>query len=96
VLHAGVDASVCGGLEVGRLSAEGRGLIGARRADNLWLAPGVGVELELPLSRALSLGWRLEALSPLARRSYEIDDANTVHRPPAVTARSALEVSFSL
>jgi hypothetical protein len=96
VLDAWVDVSLSAGLEAGRFFAEGRGLVGARRANNVWLAPHIGVALEVPFTRTLALEWRVEALTPLARRAYVIDEVEPVHRPPALTARSALGVIWAL
>jgi hypothetical protein len=96
LLDAWVDVSLSAGLEAGRFFGEGRGLIGARRANNVWLAPQVGLALEVPFTRTLALEWRVEALTPLARRAYVIDEVEPVHRPPALTARSALGVIWAL
>jgi hypothetical protein len=79
--------AACAGVELGRLSADGAGLRDARRADNLWLAPAAGLELSPELWRGLSIEVRADALLPLIRKHYAVNDNENVFRPPPVAIR---------
>jgi hypothetical protein len=90
----GVD--VCAGGEAGTVSAWGRGLVDARQANNLWLAPSVGL---LGRWRGIATGAltsRLELLFPLLRQPYVINGTQTVHETPSWTARWALGIELDL
>jgi hypothetical protein len=69
-----VDTSVYAGIEAGRVSARGTGLSNARSVDDLWLATHAGLQLSAHPTRALALVVRGEALVPLLRQSYSVND----------------------
>jgi len=88
--------AACLGFEVGRLEAEGSGLIDAQRVHDLWLAPSAALELGLPLWRSLGLNLRAEAVRPLVRRPYVINDSEQVYRTPGVSSRLYLSAVWAL
>jgi hypothetical protein len=80
-------AAACAGTEAGRLQAEGIGLVGARRANNLWLAPSAGLELGVSIRGPLEAQLRVELLGPLPRKQYAINETDVIYRPPPLTPR---------
>jgi hypothetical protein len=82
-------------LELGRLSARGIGLIDARTFNDLWVAPGAGVELEKRLAAGWSLEARVGAIVPLVRESYAVNADERIHRPAAVGVRAGAGVGFA-
>lgn len=87
--------AVCAGAEVGRFSADGSGLRDARRADNPWLAPTAGLELSPQLWQGVFVDVRADALVPLIRKYYAVNDTDDVFRPPPVALRFYLGVSLT-
>jgi hypothetical protein len=87
-----LDTALCAGLEAGRLSAEGVGLQSAERVSDLWLTPHVGLELRAEVSRWLGLYVRGEAIAPLFRQDYAVNDDQSVHRVAALGVRGAAGV----
>jgi hypothetical protein len=87
-----LDTALCAGLEAGRLSAEGVGLQSAERVSDLWLTPHVGLELRAEVSRSLGLYVRGEAIAPLFRQKYAVNDNQSVHRVAALGVRGAAGV----
>lgn len=88
--------AACLGFEVGQLEAEGSGLIDAQRARDLWLAPSAALELGISLWHSLGLNLRAEALRPLVRRPYVINDSEQVYRTPGVSSRVYLSAVWAL
>jgi hypothetical protein len=85
-----VETALCAGLELGRLSARGPGLLRARRADDPWLAPQLGLELGLPVSQLVMLHARGDAIAPLLRQGYAVNDSEDVHHIGSVGVRLGL------
>lgn len=90
--HGLVDTSLCAGAELGRLAASGSGLFQSRDVSDLWLAPQLGLELGAPLGSSLSLRARADALFPLLRQSYAVNETEDVHATPAVAVRASAGV----
>ncbi len=88
--HGLLDTALCAGLEAGRLSATGSGLLGARRANDPWLAPQLGLELGAPVSELVVLHARVDAIAPLLRQGYAVNDTEAVHRVASVGLRAAV------
>lgn len=90
--HGVLDTALCGGFEAGRLSARGAGLLSARNAADLWLAPELGLELASTLSSQLTLQLRAEAIAPLLRQGYAVNETDDVHHVASFGARVAFGV----
>jgi hypothetical protein len=76
--HGWVDTALCAGIEAGRVAAKGAGLSNARSVHDLWLAAHAGLQLSAQPTTALALFIRGEALVPLLRQSYAVNDAATL------------------
>jgi hypothetical protein len=87
-----LDTQLCAGLEAGRLAASGLGLLGAQKVSDLWLTPHAGLEVSLALSRAVALHVRGDAVVPLFRQEYAVNETQSVHQVAAVGARAATGV----
>jgi hypothetical protein len=72
--HGWVDTLLCAGIEAGRVSAHGTGLSNARSVRDLWLAPHAGLELSAQPGAGVSLFVRGEAVVPLLRQRYAVND----------------------
>jgi hypothetical protein len=88
--------AACAGFEAGRFSADGSSLSDARRADNPWLAPALGLELSPSLWRDLALDVRADLLLPLIRKHYAVNDDEQVFRPPAAALRFYFGLSLAV
>jgi hypothetical protein len=84
-----IDTALCAGFEAGRLSARGAGLLSARNAADLWLAPQLGLELASALSSHLALQLRADAISPLLRQGYAVNETDDVHHVASLGVRAA-------
>jgi hypothetical protein len=93
-LESALFPAACAGVELGRFSADGVGLRDARRADNLWLAPAAGLELNPELWHGVFADVRADALLPLIRKHYAVNDSDDVFRPPPVALRFYLGLSL--
>jgi hypothetical protein len=87
--HGVIDTALCAGFEAGRLSARGAGLLSARSASDLWLAPQLGLELASALSSQLALQLRADAIVPLLRQGYAINETDDVHHVASLGVRAA-------
>lgn len=90
--HGVVDTALCAGFEAGRLSARGASLLAARSVSDLWLAPALGLELGSALGSHLALHLRADAIAPLLRQGYAVNETDDVHHVPSVAVRGALGV----
>jgi hypothetical protein len=90
-----VDTALCAGAEIGQLSASGAGLFRAQSVDDLWLAPQLGLELGVPLGPAFAVLARADAVVPLLRHGYAVNETDNVHETPAVAVRVAVGVAVS-
>jgi hypothetical protein len=86
---------LCAGGEFGALSAAGRGLVDASRRRDPWGAATVGALIGADLGRLLRIGARLEAVLPLSRERYLVNQNDVVHEVPAASARVALLLAGS-
>jgi hypothetical protein len=93
--HGVVDTSLCAGAELGRLAASGSGLYRAQSVSDLWLAPQVGLELGVPLAASLGLHLRADAVFPLLRHAYAVNETQDVHETASVAARLAAGASLA-
>ncbi len=83
----------CGGLELGRLSGEGRRVTSPHLGAALWQAVRLEAGVELPPTSGLRFTARLGVAVPLARPDFQLD-GNSVHRPAAMSLRAALGVAL--
>jgi hypothetical protein len=90
-----VRAAACTGIEAGQLAAEGSGLVDSQRVERLWLAPYAGLDVGTGLGGGFGLQLRGEALLPLVRPRYVVDDQELVHRPPLVALRLYLGLGWA-
>jgi hypothetical protein len=87
--HGFVDTALCAGVEAGRLSARGAGLLSARSANDPWLAPQLGLELSSAISSHLALQLRADAIVPLLRQGYAVNETQDVHHVASLGVRAA-------
>lgn len=88
--HGLVDTAVCAGLEAGRLSARGAGLVRAQSVNDLWLAPHAGLSLRAALAANAAFHVRGEAVVPLLRQGYAINEIEDIHHVESLGLRVAL------
>ena len=90
-----VELGVCAGWELGRLHAEGTGVLRPYRKSTFWSAPRLDAELRWPLpGRALSIHVLLTAAAPLQRDEFILKDIGSVHRTANVIARAGLGIGW--
>jgi hypothetical protein len=77
----------CIELEAGRWEAFGTDLQAARRARELWLAPGAALGAGIELTPSLALQVRADAVRPLTRKRYIVNENEGVHTPDDVSWR---------
>jgi len=85
---------VCGGAEVGRLSAEGVGVNNPKLGAALWAAGRGDAGAVLSLGPRLALLLRGGVALPVTRPTFVLDGETPVHRPSSVTARATLGVEM--
>jgi hypothetical protein len=95
LLTGAVRADACAGFELGRLTATGVGLRGARETSDWWLSPSLGLGLDWLLFSDVSLAAHVDGLTPLAREEYVINETEAVHRVPAALLRVGLGVKIA-
>ena len=84
----------CSGFELGRLSAEGIGIMRPRLGTALWEAARAELGVGFPVGPRLVLAIRAGAGVPLSRPQFVIDGSTPVHRPAPVVARAAAGVEL--
>lgn len=84
----------CVGFEAGQLSARGPEPAPARQVDDLWLAPGAGLGASRRLLGDLQLRLRVEAVMPLLRKQYAVNETEAVHAPAAIDPRLFLGLAI--
>jgi hypothetical protein len=103
VLLEPFEASPCLGLQMGRMTGEGRGVVTTGAASALWLAPSLGARAFVPLAgQAFGLRAEIGVDVPLLRPNFVIEDldsppeAAAVHRAAPVVGRATAgaEVRF--
>jgi hypothetical protein len=87
-----VDA--CGGVELGRLAASGERLDDAASFADWWLAPSLGVAFGSTLAGPLYLRAGADALVPVLREAYRVNDDVLVHRAPSIGFRGGVALGF--
>jgi hypothetical protein len=92
----GGDVAACGGADIERVRAPGRGVDPSYDASADWVAGAAGGLGRIVLTRWLALRTRLEGSVPLSRPRFVIDGAGSLHRPAALSAAGSfgLELSF--
>jgi hypothetical protein len=90
----GLDACVL--LELGQVAYEGVGLVGARKGQDLWVAPGLSVGFVSTPFDGFGISTRLSAFHPLIRGQFRVDEAEVVHRIPGIGFRLALGIDLPL
>lgn len=88
----------CGGAELGRVGAEGRGLLvtTGRATSSLWAALRAGAAVTQRLSSRFVLRGDAWAVLPLVRDRFVVDEVGAVHLPEIVSLRVALGVEASI
>jgi hypothetical protein len=91
-----LSAALCLSWEMGRLSGRGTGVTEPRRANALWLAPGLQARLawQLPGTR-LRINAELGAALPLERSEFVLDRLGTVHQPDSLVTRAAVGIDVA-
>jgi hypothetical protein len=87
-----VDA--CGGVELGRLAASGEHLDDAASFADWWLAPSLGVAFGSALAGPLYFRAGADALVPVLREAYRVNDGVLVHRASSIGFRGGVALGF--
>jgi hypothetical protein len=87
LLSGGVRAHACAAFELGEIIGTGVGLRGARETSDWWLAPSLGLGLDWIVFSDVALAAHVDALTPLTRKEYVINETEVVHRVPAALIR---------
>lgn len=85
-----LDTAVCAGLDAGRLTARGAGLLESRVVHDPWLSTQAGLVLSRELGAGLALQARGELVVPLLRQTYGVNETEAVYRVAGLAARFAL------
>lgn len=96
--HARVDSlalGVCGALEVGAVSATGFGVKQSNTQLSYWVAAGVGLQANLPLSNDAELRFSGDVLVAVTRTRFELDHA-AIFRPHALIPAARLTIATGL
>jgi hypothetical protein len=80
----------CGGYELGRLSAEGVGVLRPQLGSTRWQAARAELGLAIPVAARLAVVMRGGVAIPLSRTRFVVDGGTPVHRPGSVAVRLAL------
>lgn len=91
-----LGAEACAGVELGRLAASGERLANAASFADWWLAPSLGVALGTALAGPLYVRAGADAVVPLLREAYRVNDGELVHRPPSVGLRGSVALGVVL
>lgn len=89
-------AAACLAYELGRLSAEGKGVERPYSRSTFWHAVRPELALAWPLTRGLWLSGRGGAAVPLVRDGFVLDGPATVHRPAWLSLRAAVGLELEL
>jgi hypothetical protein len=87
---------LCGGHELGQLTAEGEGVPNPRLQNTLWQAGRAELRVAVPLGRGLSVVGGLGAALVLSRHAFVLDGVDQVHRPALVSLRAAAGLELEL
>jgi len=95
-LTHGVELAPCVGLGIARLGSSGFGAARVSDATGVLAGPEASLTVLVPVTGALSVRAGVTGFVPIARQSFVIQAAGTVHRPDAVAVRGFLgpEVRF--
>jgi hypothetical protein len=89
-----LEVDACGGVELGRLAASGERLDDAASFADWWLAPSLGVALGSVVAGPLYFRAGADALVPVLREAYRVNDSVLVHRAPSVGVRGGVALGF--
>ena len=81
------------GAELGALGAAGHGLLNASMRRDAWGAATWGAHLGVDLVAHLRLGARLEAVLPLSRPRYLVNQTEVVHEVPSASVRLGVSLA---
>ena len=87
-----VDA--CGGVELGGLVASGEHLDDAASFADWWLAPSLGVAFGSVLAGPLYFRAGADALVPVLREAYRVNEGVLVHRASSIGLRAGVALGF--
>ncbi len=92
----GASASLCAGYELGRITAQGRGVATPYERDTLWHALRGEVGVAVPLSPALWVTGRIGTAVALGRPRFVLDEPESVHRPALLSLRASAGLELAL
>lgn len=90
-----LDLGPCLHLDVGRISAEGGGVLRTEDASRLWAAGGLTGLGQLVVVDAILLELSMGIFAPLERADFAYRPSFVVYRPPAVGVTASLGAAFS-
>jgi hypothetical protein len=80
----------CAGFELGRMTAEGRGVLDPHEGEAGWYAPRVELGVGYAVAPAFRLWFRAGGAIALARPEFLLHDTLEVHRPSTLSFRGLL------
>jgi hypothetical protein len=89
-----LEVDACGGVELGRLAASGERLDDAASFADWWLAPSLGVAFGAALAGPLYFRAGADALVPVLREAYRVNDSVLVHRASSLGFRGGVALGF--
>jgi hypothetical protein len=92
----GRGMETCALMELGELTAEGVGLIGARQSHDRWATPGLSASFTSTPFDGFGITTQLSAFHPLERGRYRVNESDVVHRLPTVGFRASLGFNLRL
>jgi hypothetical protein len=93
--EANLALGACVRGEAGRLYGRGSNVRGARSEARWWIAPGLDLLGSWKPLPALRLHAQIGVTAPLARTEFRLGELGELHRPAAVTFRTAIGVGFA-
>jgi hypothetical protein len=95
-LRWGRSLDTCAHFELGRISAQGVGLVASAQVHDLWAAPGLSAAFMSSPFDGFGVTTRLSLYYPLVRGRFRVDESEVVHRIPVLAFRVALGVAIPL
>jgi hypothetical protein len=87
---------LCGGVEIGAITAEGVNVDHPTTAAVVWVAPEAGGQLRWAFTRSRRIALRVDAAAeaPIVRSTFYIQRVGDIHRPAPVVGRFGLGLSI--
>lgn len=90
LIRGRLELSPCAGAEIAIVRASGFGATTNYETGAEWTSALGSVLVALPIGRDVAVRTRLDALAPLSRPSFVVENEGPVHRPPTLGVRAWL------